>query len=181
MFDQCTTTRKRRADAPTLPILALVVAGVAFATPTWAAPPPKKTDSLIRSYYLTPGLYDGSQASTACAAGYHMASIFEIYGTWSLRYASELAGTFRIEADGQIYEFDDTGAGPPANIPTLWAGWIRSSFINDPQWNCEGWTDSSVDNIGAVATPMLPSQTNDLWHVSGGSCSVSRPVWCVQD
>ena len=50
----------------------------------------KKSTAPARGYQVTTGTFDGSQALTACASGYHMASIYEIYDTSRLRYDTSL-------------------------------------------------------------------------------------------
>ena len=39
-----------------------------------------------KSYYLTQTTHMGNQALTACASGYHMASLWEIFDTSNVRY-----------------------------------------------------------------------------------------------
>ena len=66
-----------------------------------------------RSFYLTQTGYNGSQALTACAEGYHMASFREIRDTSNLSYDTQLGFTQ-----------DDFGLGPPGGF----AGWIRTGY-----------------------------------------------------
>src|SRR5262245_4012598 len=56
-----------------------------------------------RLYYLTQTTHNGSQALSACATGYHMASFWEIFHFTSLRYNTE-SGVTTL----------DSGFGPPA-------------------------------------------------------------------
>jgi hypothetical protein len=63
-----------------------------------------------RKYYMTRDRYDGAHALTACAAGYHMASLWEIHETSNLRYDTELGLTR-----------GDSGCGPP-NSFSGWSG-----------------------------------------------------------
>jgi len=46
-----------------------------------------------KSYYVTKTSHDGSEALTACAEGYHMASLWEIFDTSNLRYNTQLGAT----------------------------------------------------------------------------------------
>jgi hypothetical protein len=64
-----------------------------------------------RSFYITQTTHTGSQALTACAEGYHMASLWEIFDTSNLKYDTVLGLTQ-----------DDSGFGPPSQI----GGWIRT-------------------------------------------------------
>ena len=43
-----------------------------------------------KSFYLTKTSHNGSQVLTACAEGYHMASLWEIFDTSNLRYDTAL-------------------------------------------------------------------------------------------
>ena len=63
-----------------------------------------------RKFYLTQNTFTGSQALTACADRYHMASLWEIFEVSTLRYDSENGLTL-----------DDSGSGPPVA-----AGWART-------------------------------------------------------
>ena len=57
----------------------------------------------IRGYYLTKGTITGSKVLTACASGYHFASIWEILNTSDLHYNTTLGRTNA-----------NSGNGPPA-------------------------------------------------------------------
>jgi hypothetical protein len=130
-----------------------------------------------RKFYLTQGLFDGSQALTARADGYHMASLFEIFDVSTLRYDTTLGLTR-----------DDSGFGPPIAF-----GWIRTGNLSSGTTgivgtdNCFAWTSSNNSDFGAAATlnsrwdiaqfnrPISP------WIAGNLSCSSTRRVWCVQD
>jgi hypothetical protein len=72
-----------------------------------------------KSYYLTQTTHNGSQPLTACAAGYHMASLWEIFDTSNLKYDTALGAVS-----------NDSGSGPPTVVIVaghiLNAGWIRT-------------------------------------------------------
>lgn len=138
----------------------------AVASPTQAGNP------IRLQYYLTKTGYVGDQALTACAPGYHMASLWEIADTSNLRYNRTL-GVTRM----------DSGHGPPTDT-----GWIRtgsgSGFLGSPGTaNCRAWTSSAWGDIGSYL--FLPNNwtTNDEdilgWAVAVARCSVARSVWCV--
>ena len=61
-----------------------------------------------RQFYLTSALAIGDEALTACAAGYHMASLWEITDLSNLRYNTSLG-----QASG------DSGQGPPTSAMFL--------------------------------------------------------------
>jgi hypothetical protein len=83
----------------------------------------------LRGYYLTTTLHNGAQATTACAAGFHMASLWEMFDTSNLKYETGLGFTR-----------PDSGFGPPLSL-----GWVRTggnaSFSTTPGFaNCNAWT-----------------------------------------
>jgi hypothetical protein len=65
-----------------------------------------------RSFYLTQTLFTGAQALTACAKGYHMASLWEIFDVSNLKYNKTL---------GFSFTFSHSGSGPAGGIRE----WIR--------------------------------------------------------
>ena len=70
----------------------------------------------MRQFYLTPDEFDGDEVLTACAPGYHMASLWEIVDPTNLKYNIVLGHTT-----------PDSGQGPPP-----WSeGWVRTGY-------CEG-------------------------------------------
>lgn len=131
-----------------------------------------------RGYYQTSALTNGSGALTACAAGYHMATLAEIFNTAALRYAKEVAGAAQAA---------DSGNGPPHGF----AGWIRtgtaSSVANTVgQGNCSLWTSNAAANFGTTLVldtswkGAAPSNISP-WNAVTATCDSSRRVWCVQD
>ena len=74
-----------------------------------------------RKFYLTKTEdYTGSQALSACASGYHMASLWEIFDTSNLRYDTALGASST-----------DSGSGPPVAVYFGLGhfegdGWIRT-------------------------------------------------------
>ncbi len=127
-------------------------------------------------YYLTPTLHKANEALTACAAGYHMASLGEIHDTSNLRYDTALGFTR-----------GDSGSGPPSGT----AGWIRTGWDADESdlpgsSNCNSWTSDSPFGEGTVvALPRIWRLTDgpviSPWLSSGELCSEPIRVWCVQD
>jgi hypothetical protein len=145
-----------------------------------------KVDSLAannkgpRMFYLTKNEYTGSQAAlTTCAAGYHMASLWEIFDPTNLRYNTDLGFNW---TDRSL--ISDMGFGPPSGLP----GWIRtgqpslSSFFN----NCNAWTTDSGNGTvillnsdwgGKSGVPVTVAP----WVSLVAGCSIPVRVWCVQD
>lgn len=128
-----------------------------------------------RRYYLTIGVFDGSEAMSACASGYHMASMWEILDPSNLRYDTSLGWT-------QL----DSGLGPP----NLTAGWIRTgtpaTFGGAGGESCNGYSTTAGNgtavnlsrawDAAAASDPDIPA-----WSAFVSSCSSDRRVWCVED
>ena len=127
----------------------------------------------LRKYYRTQANYTGSQATTACEKGFHMASLWEIFNTSALQYDVNLGFTL-----------PDSGFGPPVGF-----GWIRTGGNSNNQVNvaaldnCLAWTVNDGKGT-AVSLPggwgTTPSNVNP-WIPGLIGCDDPIPVWCVQD
>jgi hypothetical protein len=124
-----------------------------------------------RRFYLTKTQHNGANALTACAAGFHMASLFEIFDTTQLRYDTVLGSTS-----------SDSGLGPTR----AFGGWVRSGTSGYP--GCTSWTSSASTDIGPSVR--LTGDWNGLyppaydispWLGSYPYCDTLRRVWCVED
>jgi hypothetical protein len=153
----------------------LPLAGRGQGTRLTAAPQPPMCGQ--RKFYLTKTKHDGSEALTACAEGYHMASLWEIHDPSNLRYDTALGVTT-----------PDSGSGPPNAV--LSEGWIRTGrFHEGPeagQATCQEWTDGSSATRGTAVflAPIWDDESTTRiapWHALAGTCSFPRGVWCVQD
>jgi hypothetical protein len=130
----------------------------------------------LRRYYLTATLHKGNEALTACAAGFHMASLWEIHDPSNLRYDTALG-----------FKLSDSGFGPPTGNP----GWIRTgSDAGETEIqgsaNCNAWTSDSPFGVGArVFLPRTWSRTDGPvitpWLSSDEACFEPMRVWCVQN
>jgi hypothetical protein len=136
-----------------------------------------------RLYYLSRDTRTGSSALTGCAAGYHMASLWEIFDTSNLKYNAQL---------GLVAE--DSGFGPPISVNGEGAsGWIRTGNDADSgstagQANCNAWTlENGETASGTIAQPALDWRTSTTaasvspWIAKTVFCSSPQHVWCVQD
>ena len=162
-----------------LPLANLVVLVVALAVLLSPAGPAKEKG--LRTFYLTQTELNGSQALTACAEGYHMASLWEIFDTSNLKYNTALGLTTA-----------DSGSGPPNHL----SGWIRTGFTASVgniggQANCNAWTTDGSGQSGTAVS--LSARWEDLalggqpggpvspWTRSIIPCNQIVSVWCVQD
>ena len=136
---------------------------------------PLASSAGIRQYYMTKTWHKGANTLTACASGYHMASLWEILDLSNLKYNTDLG-----------YVQRDSGQGPPSG----WTmGWVRTGYSSDAsttagRGNCNAWTSSDGGHSGTLAC--LPSnwtagQDVHVWYVAPTSCSTICPVWCVED
>jgi hypothetical protein len=133
---------------------------------------------LEKRFYLTTNEVQGSQALTSCAAGFHMASLWEVFDTTDLEYDTSLGFTQA-----------DSGFGPPSGS----RGWIRTGFEADTSFsvvgrgNCAAWTSTSGTDYGTIVrlTPFWSGAPNHVhvspWLAEARACDVTAPVWCVED
>jgi hypothetical protein len=139
----------------------------------------------LRKYYRTATSYLPTEAITACATGYHFASLWELLDPSNLEYAGELPDASAIE--------DDMGEGPPTGGPYPRHGWVRTGHNDDVsavagQANCNTWDSTSDTEYGTSAGLTLDwlSATSykadiSVWDVGILSCDTSYGVWCVED
>ena len=127
----------------------------------------------MRHYYLHTAAQYATDALSACASGYHMASLWEMLDTSHLQYNTALGDMA-----------GDSGSGPP----TVFSGWVRTGYSSNNgatagQANCNGWTSTS----GSGTVVSLPSnwtiapQDIHVWTVGTSSCGLPSDVWCVED
>ena len=128
-----------------------------------------------RAFYLTQSRSDGASPLTACALGFHMASLWEIHDVSTLRYATE-------EPDALSHA--DSGVGPPANN-TGWVrtGWVANVDTTTGRGNCDAWTSNDAAHWGSTVSlkidwvfPVAP------WEPGVRRCDVVfQRAWCVVD
>jgi hypothetical protein len=128
-----------------------------------------------RHFYLTKASYIADAVTTACAAGYHMASLWEILDVSSLTYDYDHPAA---------YTRADSGFGPPSN----WYGWVRtgqaSSGVNVAgSGNCLNWSSVSATNYGTFVKLSITWETPPTeifyWDAASFACNMTGPVWCV--
>jgi hypothetical protein len=133
-----------------------------------------------RKFYLTTQTVKGNAVLTACANGYHTASLYEILDPSNFIYNTKLGFTW-----------PDGDGGPPGAAE----GWVRTGNFpsNSSQTagvdNCNTWTTTS--GYGTIIN------LDDTWQDIGGTeidtspwspwervtvpCDFNRFVWCVED
>jgi hypothetical protein len=123
-------------------------------------------------YYLTTATVLGGFALTACQAGFHMASMYELWDPSNLEYVSPPGVTY-----------SDLGTGPPASPGWVHTGGTTSSSSTDPAPNCDDWISASSVKYGTVfryryshASGIPPSLL-----AFSESCDDAQRVWCIQD
>jgi hypothetical protein len=128
-----------------------------------------------RKYYLTISGTDGDGVLTACAAGYHAATVWEILDVSNLVYDTVL-GYKHVAGDGT----------PPTNV---W-GWVRTGGIPSigpgaGGGNCGVWSQFFALTYGTlIKLPgdwSAPGSTIGVWATSFAECTNSFKVWCVED
>jgi len=161
-------SRIARAAIQTIVGLSAVV-GLSF-----AAPSPADANT---KFYLTQEVFPANAALTACARGYHMASMWEILELGSLKYDSSRG-----------FVTPDAGSGPPSTQP----GWVRTGYYpfsaNVPGGsNCSVWTSNSSADYG-TSVMLEPSWAPDAvgsrispWRAGVFSCDSRIQVWCVHN
>jgi len=133
-------------------------------------------DSHSRHFYLTQNSVDGAGAPSACAAGFHMASLWEILDPSHLQYDTTLGRTAA-----------DSGLGPPSHE----FGWVRTGFLSSSSnvagtGNCDAGTVFTPNTFGTLVSLQFDwTQQNTEWPWQPGTlqCDANHnePVWCVQD
>jgi len=135
-------------------------------------------------FYLTTVSHDGASADVACAVGFHLASLWEIFDPSALEYDTARGRTTT-----------DSGQGPPSETTGLGSrpGWLRTGNLGGAHptagvGNCSGWTSSSSAQNGTAALPdqvwtgtPSPAQNLPPWQATSPTCDQLLPVWCVQD
>jgi hypothetical protein len=142
----------------------------------------------IRGYYLTKNTITGSKVLTACASGYHFASIWEILNTSDLHYNTSLGRTNINSGNGAPALSSNT------NFTDAAYGWIRNGAPDDT--NCLNWTSSNGADTGSVGgLEILGGGAQPQWVIdngTGGGTAISCDgklsgtplpvgVWCVQN
>jgi hypothetical protein len=182
-------------------LFALVLTAPAFAGPLDAVPPGSTVPSINgpdadgdqvldqsvkavtvpaaikHGYYLTAANYATNAALTACAKGYHMASVWELLDISTMVYHYKHPYAM-LKAD--------SGYGPPS----YWNGWVRtggdaSGSSTAGTGNCQAWTSNSGSDYGVAVrltnTWKVAQGALGFWEATSFNCNIPGPVWCVAD
>jgi hypothetical protein len=126
-------------------------------------------------FYLTNTDYAANRVLTACTAGYHMASL------WEMLDVSDLIYDYSHPA---AYKKADSGYGPPSG----WNGWVRTGWDSAGDnvagtGNCNNWssTGGTVHGTAVQLSPTWETAPGDIstWNAGSFGCSLTGPVWCV--
>ena len=141
-----------------------------------------------RAFYLTNSVHKGGPdlgvdplgPLGACDAGFHFASLWEIYDVSNLRYDFARPNALVLA---------DSGDGPPsvdtANPGGL--GWVRTGssgieLLGVPgDLTCSLWTDSITGGGTVASLPDDWSTGVPHWAVGDTACFEPLRVWCVED
>jgi hypothetical protein len=129
-----------------------------------------------KKFYLTlEADVSGAEADTACANGFHLASLWEIFDFSQLKYDAKRG-----------YTIATAGSGPP----TSELGWVHTAGPSNAiggsgTANCANYSSFMAMQFGtaveltndwdAAPTPISP------WVASNSSCVASFRAWCKQD
>jgi hypothetical protein len=175
-----------KGDWRTAVLLVCLLMGIPLASSVAAREPATNTSmpdsaaaylphSAGRHFYLTSANYATNQVKTVCAAGYHMASLWEILDVSNLVYDYDHPAA---------YNKADSGYGPPSN----WYGWVRTGYDSSGSTttgagNCLNWTSTSSPNNGVSVrlSDTWETAPGDIftWDATSFGCGFTGPVWCV--
>jgi hypothetical protein len=132
----------------------------------------------MRQFYLTKLGHMAYAATTACAEGYHMASLWELADPTNLKYNVALG----LGASG-----GDLGQGPPATHGDI-SGWVRTGYAANSgtipgKANCDGWESTTGYGSTAYLHYDWTSGMEDVgvWSVDIKTCQYDWFVWCIED
>jgi len=145
---------------------------------------PATGSSGLRKFYRTSTAYTPTLATTACAPGYHFASIWELLDPSNLEYTCD-----PLDAWCQSLYYD-LGEGPPTGSE----GWplqayVRTGYNADVsgvrgQANCDNWASDDPSDYGTLASLTHEwGVVEDLfvWDIGLNPCHTKAGVWCVED
>jgi hypothetical protein len=172
-YEDCTVTETNQGPA----VIGGIQIGGSYCDDATCTPYPP-----MRRYYLTPIEVAGNQALNACDAGFHMASLSEVWALSTLRYDTTRGRTLA-----------DSGEGPPhaTGISFSTFGWIRTGGVASSASyagsNCDTWLSGSSSSRGTAAGPsadwtsFATGLTVNPWNAEHFPCDNPKSVWCIED
>jgi hypothetical protein len=147
------------------------------------------SSSGLRKFYRTMNSYTPTRASTACASGYHFASIWELLDPSNLEYAGEHPDAW-VGIGWDMGEGPFTGSGTGAFAAGK-HGWIRTGYDADAtsgvpgQANCNNWVTSQDPNdygtTAGLSWKWGVAEDFSVWDLGTSECKYATGVWCVED
>lgn len=130
----------------------------------------------LRAFYLTKTRHTGDQALIVCAAGFHMASMWDVVDPSNLRYDDTLG----------FQHPNQDSSGAPSGIQGWMATGTEPVAAGLPgETNCSAWTSSSDDLLGTAASLELVWNSTATavspWHALTLTCNRPERVWCLED
>jgi hypothetical protein len=142
-----------------------------------AAPEAVTATGAGRRFYLTSASFSTNHVLTACAAGYHTASLWEILDVSNLVYEYNLPAATKKA---------DSGYGPPS----YWYGWVRTGWDSSGstttgEGNCNNWSNTSatLHGVSVRLSKSWETAPGDIftWDANTFTCDYGGPVWCVRN
>ena len=137
----------------TLPVLAVFLC-LGFSIPANAGPAPKECVPVNKTFYQTTTAHNGWDAATACAAGFHVPT------AWELSFF-----------EGYEYDFLLGEQGSQPNTPPLNSGWIFNYCDASDEW-----AQSFAGGFGKETYLDLFK-----WELGFVTCNIQLKVWCFSD
>ena len=132
------------------------------------------------SYYLTPEKHLGGEVLDNCAAGYHVASVWEMTGYNMMTYNREIGFPYIGDTGQFVFDIE---YGPPTGLH----GWVRSNFIADEYNSCSKWTDSTnaadgVTIVFWISDTIGPTEVVEpVVKLEQKLCDYPTRIWCVSN
>ena len=144
----------------------------------------QKECAAMKRYYLSANMVKGNEVTKVCREGFHTASLWELFDTSNLEYATEFGdGSLGLEK----------GSGPPSGV----YGWVRTGWApgfggtgsrTPGQAHCFLWTSDSSSFSGTrirLANDWRkkwpPISRIGPWEAESKKCNNRDRVWCMQD
>lgn len=120
------------------------------------------------TFYLSEAFHAGDVATSACSAGFHMASKWELQDLSQLTYAKDAVG-----AASSGYDLGSGDQPPTGRLGWVHTGVLESLVNSTAGWaHCSGWT--SLSGNGTILF-IEPTSMPFEWVSQSKACSTSLP------